>query len=162
MEGRITPRNAVIGGLVVASIAVWLLSTGAMSPVAAQDLNCSDFDTQQEAQDELEADPSDPNNLDDDNDGEACESLPRDGGTKAGTTTPSPRPSPSPSPRPSPPPSPPPSPSPALRPAPPPQPVPTPPLKAGGAEDGPMPLMKGGACPKEFPEQRGNACYAVR
>jgi hypothetical protein len=47
--------------------------------VAAQDLNCSDFDTQQEAQDELDADPSDPNNLDDDNDGVACENLPSDG-----------------------------------------------------------------------------------
>jgi hypothetical protein len=161
MEGLLTKRNAVFVGLVVASIALWFLWS-AMSPAVAQDLNCSDFDFQEEAQDELDSNSSDPNNLDDDNDGIACETLPREATGPAGnrddTTTPSPRPSPSPSPRPSPPP----SPSPAPRPAPPPQPVPAPPFKAGGAEDGPVPLMKGGACPKEFPEQRGNACYAVR
>ena len=43
---------------------------------AATDCNCSDFDTQAEAQACLDADPSDPFNLDGDNDGEACESLP--------------------------------------------------------------------------------------
>jgi hypothetical protein len=42
----------------------------------------------------------------------------------------------------------------------PPAPPKAPPFKAGGAEDGPVPLMKGGVCPKEFPERRGNACYA--
>jgi hypothetical protein len=49
---------------------------------------------------------------------------------------------------------------------PPPQPAPVPdsgPLfKAGGSEDGPVPLMRGDACPKEFPNRRGNACYAAR
>jgi hypothetical protein len=60
----------------IALLAVW----GYTSPVEAQDLNCTDFDTQQEAQDELDSNPSDPNNLDNDNDGIACESLPRDGG----------------------------------------------------------------------------------
>jgi hypothetical protein len=39
------------------------------------DLDCADFDSQEEAQNELEDDPSDPNNLDEDNDGTACESL---------------------------------------------------------------------------------------
>jgi hypothetical protein len=39
------------------------------------DLDCADFDSQQEAQDELEDDPSDPNNLDADNDGIACEDF---------------------------------------------------------------------------------------
>jgi hypothetical protein len=59
---------------------------------AAQDiLNCSDFATQEEAQAELNRDPSDPNNLDSDNDGIACEDLPSGGnvttaGTTAGTT----------------------------------------------------------------------------
>lgn len=43
---------------------------------AATDCNCSDFDTQAEAQACLNADPSDPFNLDGDNDGIACESLP--------------------------------------------------------------------------------------
>jgi len=44
-------------------------------PALAQTLDCDDFETQGEAQAELEADPSDPNNLDFDGDGVACEEL---------------------------------------------------------------------------------------
>jgi len=46
-------------------------------PVMAQDgdLDCADFDSQAEAQAELESDPSDPNGLDADDDGEACETF---------------------------------------------------------------------------------------
>jgi micrococcal nuclease len=40
------------------------------------DLDCSDFSTQDEAQRVLAQDPSDPNRLDGDQDGVACESLP--------------------------------------------------------------------------------------
>src|SRR5215203_5288567 len=44
---------------------------------AAQNvLNCSSFATQEEAQAALNSNPSDPNNLDGDNDGSACEELP--------------------------------------------------------------------------------------
>jgi hypothetical protein len=46
------------------------------SAVAQDDLNCEDFDSQDEAQAELDRDPSDPNNLDADNDGLACETYP--------------------------------------------------------------------------------------
>lgn len=55
----------------LAAVSVFLLA----SPVMAQDddLNCGDFDSQEEAQAEYESDTSDPNNLDDDDDGEACE-----------------------------------------------------------------------------------------
>lgn len=38
-------------------------------------LNCEDFDSQEEAQAELDADPSDPNVLDGNDDGEACENF---------------------------------------------------------------------------------------
>lgn len=41
------------------------------------DLNCTDFDTQPEAQAELDADPGDPHGLDRDGNGVACESLPK-------------------------------------------------------------------------------------
>lgn len=45
--------------------------------LAAQDLNCSNFTYQEDAQAVYDADPSDPHGLDgDDNDGRACESLP--------------------------------------------------------------------------------------
>ena len=43
--------------------------------VAQQDLDCSDFLFQEDAQEELERNPSDPNNLDQYNDGIACENL---------------------------------------------------------------------------------------
>ncbi len=41
---------------------------------AQEDLDCDDFASQAQAQAELLNDPSDPNNLDADNDGQACES----------------------------------------------------------------------------------------
>jgi hypothetical protein len=44
------------------------------------DKDCGDFRSQAEAQAELERDPSDPNNLDGDHDGEACETYPYTGG----------------------------------------------------------------------------------
>lgn len=40
------------------------------------DLNCSDFDTREQAQAVLDEDPSDPNYLDGEGDGIPCESLP--------------------------------------------------------------------------------------
>jgi hypothetical protein len=49
----------------------------ACGPCAATDCNCSDFDTQAEAQACLYADPSDPFHLDGDGDGVACPSLPQ-------------------------------------------------------------------------------------
>src|SRR3954466_4409236 len=42
---------------------------------AQDDQNCSDFATQQAAQDHFNQDTSDPDNLDADNDGIACETL---------------------------------------------------------------------------------------
>lgn len=46
------------------------------APAFAQDeLNCDDFDSQAEAQAELERDPGDPNNLDANDDGQACEEF---------------------------------------------------------------------------------------
>jgi hypothetical protein len=62
------------------AVAVTVLTVGMSYPLAgvalAQDLNCSDFTTQAEAQAALNQDPSDPNGLDTDNDGVACEDLP--------------------------------------------------------------------------------------
>jgi hypothetical protein len=45
-------------------------------PASTEDLDCANFATQQEAQAELERDPSDPNNLDADGDEVACETYP--------------------------------------------------------------------------------------
>jgi hypothetical protein len=72
---------------------VVLLAAGALlfhlvllaTKAGAQDRDCADFEFQEDAQAVLNQDPSDPNNLDDDNDGIACENLPRRGGTTNGT-----------------------------------------------------------------------------
>lgn len=53
-------------------------ATPAPAPGGA-DLDCSDFATQEEAQAVLNADPSDPNGLDAEGDGIACETLPSGG-----------------------------------------------------------------------------------
>lgn len=59
-----------------------VLAFGATAAMAQEDLNCEDFATQEEAQAEYDADPSDPHGLDgNDNDGIACEHLPSSGDT---------------------------------------------------------------------------------
>lgn len=58
----------------VATAALFVGISG--TAVAAQDLDCSNFATQEEAQAVLDSDPSDPHRLDADGDGIACESLP--------------------------------------------------------------------------------------
>jgi len=58
---------------------------------AANDLDCEDFTTQPEAQAVYNQNPSDPNGLDRDKDGKACEALP--GGALGSAEGPSPTPS---------------------------------------------------------------------
>lgn len=62
--------------LVAATLA--MLGVFILTPAAGaqQDLDCSDFATQSEAQAVYDQDTSDPNRLDADNDGIACETLP--------------------------------------------------------------------------------------
>src|ERR1700709_1892200 len=52
----------------------------------AADQNCSDFATQAQAQAVYNADPSDPNHLDADHDGIACENLAGGSESQVGTT----------------------------------------------------------------------------
>jgi hypothetical protein len=47
----------------------------AIPAFAQADLDCDDFSSQAEAQAVLDTDPSDPNDLDRDNDGKACENF---------------------------------------------------------------------------------------
>lgn len=64
---------------VIAASGLALGATFLSMPTAAAapgDLDCSDFATQAEAQAEFDSDTSDPNRLDDDGDGIACETLP--------------------------------------------------------------------------------------
>jgi hypothetical protein len=72
------------------SLAVLTLTAGLFvsmggPALAADDLNCDDFSSQVQAQATFDADPSDPNNLDEDDDGQACEDF--NYGSTAGTGT---------------------------------------------------------------------------
>jgi hypothetical protein len=66
--------------------------------LAQNDKNCSDFTYQEDAQAVYDAVPGDPNGLDADNDGVACESLPKRPVTQEPTPTPEPTPEPTPTP----------------------------------------------------------------
>ena len=70
--------KGLIFALFLIPVAIAAFAVGS-SASAQTDLNCDDFTYQEEAQAVLDADPSDPNGLDGDNDGIACESLPSSG-----------------------------------------------------------------------------------
>ena len=70
--------TAAAGVLVTAALSLTFSGTA-----QAADLNCSDFATQQLAQAEYDRDPSDPNGLDRDDDGIACETRPSGGSVVA-------------------------------------------------------------------------------
>ncbi len=55
-----------------------VLMLGAPLALAQERLDCEDFISQADAQAELRDNPSDPNNLDDDNNGIACDAFPYD------------------------------------------------------------------------------------
>lgn len=79
-----TRRLLALAALTAALVFAWVPAAGAQT-----DLNCDDFEFQEDAQAVLDQDPSDPNGLDSDNDGIACEDLPSGsggGGTGGGDT----------------------------------------------------------------------------
>ncbi len=80
----------------IALFAALTMALGFTVTTSAQDINCGDI-TGDQADQILAQDPSDPNNLDADNDGFPCESNPRSGGAPATTDTgaaPAPAPAP--------------------------------------------------------------------
>ncbi|MET9907724.1 excalibur calcium-binding domain-containing protein [Streptomyces sp. NPDC006476] len=79
--------NTGIRALTTAALTI-LVTTGptAVAAHAQNNLNCSDFATQEDAQAEFNRDPSDPNRLDADNDGIACEDLPHRSATAVPST----------------------------------------------------------------------------
>jgi hypothetical protein len=121
----------------------------------ADQYDCASFGSQESAQVELDSDPSDPNNLDSDGNGRACDDYPygTSGSVAASSVAPS---TPAPS-----------SPSASASPssnasA---SPKPQPPQKSrslfasGGPTNGPVPLMADGGCPVEFPVKHDGLCH---
>jgi len=83
-----TIRSTSIATLSIALTVVALIHARPVSAYGANIYNCSDFSTQEEAQSVLDADSSDPNHLDGDSDGVACESLPSDSSSQSGAIEP--------------------------------------------------------------------------
>src|SRR5215211_1444108 len=72
-------RSLKVLALLAFSFMFVCISVSAHKAEAQNIFNCSSFATQEEAQAVLNSNPSDPNNLDGDNDGSACEDLPSGG-----------------------------------------------------------------------------------
>lgn len=83
-KGKTMRRVSLLAGLSL--LAMLVFSPGAFAQSEENDLDCADFDTREQAQAEYNQDTSDPNNLDDDGDGQACETLPSSSG--GGSSTP--------------------------------------------------------------------------
>jgi uncharacterized surface anchored protein len=66
----------LVAALAAAFLSLALVLFGTAPAHAQSDRDCGDFTYQEDAQDVLEEDSSDPNRLDGDNDGIACEDLP--------------------------------------------------------------------------------------
>ena len=98
----------------------------------AANLDCEDFSSQQEAEAALNADPSDPNNIDQNGNGIPCEgeNLPDASQGPSGQLTTGAQYQGDAS----------------L-------------MNAGGPLKGPVPLMPDGSCPKEYPVERSGACF---
>lgn len=67
------------------AVATSIMAAAPAAGAASGDLDCSDFSTQSQAQGVYDSNPSDPNGLDRDGDGIACESA---GGSGLASTTP--------------------------------------------------------------------------
>ena len=163
--GTATLKLVAVGLVLVAGFVarityeqIFYPSTAAVAQTDQYD--CASFGSQESAQTELDRDPSDPNNLDPDGNGQACDDYPY--GTTSGTDSASPTTS-SPSPTTTSSPSSSASPSSAssnnASASPKPQPTQNNLFNSGGPTNGPVPLMPDGGCPVEFPVQHNGLCY---
>jgi hypothetical protein len=143
--GNTTLRLVVVGLVLAAGFVARITYEQIIhtsTPAVAQEdqYDCASFGSQESAQAELDRDSSDPNNLDPDGNGQACDDYPY--GT-SGTNSASPNSGSndaSASPKPSPPQ------NDNL-------------FDSGGPTNGPVPLMPNGGCPVEYPVQHNGLCY---
>ncbi len=148
------PKLLVIGLVLVAGLVsriTYHQLVHPSEPAAAQvnQKDCSSFGSQEAAQAALERDPSDPNDLDSDGNGRACDDYAYN--TRTANNVPPSSASPSSA-----------SPSSASPSSASPKPKPRKTrdlLDAGGPTNGPVPLMPDGDCPVEFPAKHVGLCY---
>jgi hypothetical protein len=158
--GNTTSKLVMVGLVLVAGFVLrgtyeQIIYPSKSAMAQADQYDCASFGSQESAQVELDRDPSDPNNLDSDGNGIACDDYPYGTSGSVAASTPAPsgalpgEPSASASPG---------SNSSA-------SPRPKPPQKSrnlfasGGPINGPVPLMADGGCPEEFPAKRKGLCH---
>ena len=163
--GNTTSKLVVVGLVLVAGFVLrgtyeQIIYPSKSAMAQADQYDCASFGSQESAQVELDRDPSDPNNLDSDGNGIACDDYTYGTSGSVAASTPAPS-SPAPSSAP------PVEPSTSVAPissssA---SPKPKPPQKdrslfaSGGPTNGPVPLMADGGCPAEFPVKRNGLCH---
>jgi hypothetical protein len=163
--GNTTSKMVMVGLVLVAGFVLrgtyeQIIYPSKPAVAQADQYDCASFGSQESAQVELDSDPSDPNNLDSDGNGRACDTYPygTSGSVAASTPAPStPAPSSAPPGKPSA------SASPSSNASA--SPKPKPPQKSGnlfasgGPTNGAVPLMADGGCPAEFPAKRNGLCH---
>jgi hypothetical protein len=161
--GNTTSKLVMVGLVLVAGFVLrgtyeQIIYPSKSAMAQADQYDCASFGSQESAQVELDSDPTDPNNLDSDGNGIACDNYPY--GTSVATNTPAPS---TPAPGSAPPDKPSASASPSSNASA--SPKPKPPQKSrslfasGGPTNGPIPLMADGGCPEEFPVKRNGLCH---
>ena len=157
--GNVTSKLVMVALVLVAGFVLRVTYEQLVYPsepavAQANQYDCASFGSQESAQATLDSDPSDPNNLDSDGNGRACDDYPYGtGGSVAAASVASSTAAPS-------------SASP-VRPSSgrasssaPPRPQKTHSLFAsGGPTKGPVPLMADGGCPVEFPVKHKGLCH---
>ena len=145
----------LVAGFVLRGTYEQIVHPSKLAVAQADQYDCASFGSQESAQVELDSDPSDPNNLDSDGNGIACDDYPYGTSGSVAASTPAPSSAP--------PDEPPASASPSsISSA---SPKPKPPQKdqslfaSGGPTNGPVPLMADGGCPVEFPLKRNGLCH---
>jgi hypothetical protein len=149
--GNTTLRLVVVGLVIVAGLVARITYEQIFYPdtpaiAQADQYDCASFGSQESAQAELDRDASDPNNLDPDGNGQACDDYPY--GT-SGTNDALPSSA---------------SPSSGSSDDASASPKPSPPqndnlFDSGGPTNGPAPLMPDGSCPVEIPVEHNGLCY---
>src|SRR5215212_7121941 len=148
--GNTTSKLVMVGLVLVAGFVLrgtyeHIIYPSKSAMAQADQYDCASFGSQESAQVQLDSDPSDPNNLDSDGNGIACDIYPY--GTSGSAPPDAPSASASPSSNSSP------------------SPKPKPPqgsrnlFASGGPTNGPVPLMADGGCPAEFPARRNGLCH---
>src|SRR5215212_2650055 len=159
--GNVMSKLVMVGlvlaaGFVLRATYEQIVNPSKLAVAQTDQYDCASFGSQESAQTQLDSDPSDPNNLDADGNGRACDDYAygASGSIAASSVAPNSVAASSASPSSSS------SSSPSSKASAPPKPQKTHNLfDSGGPTNGPVPLMADGSCPVEFPVKHNGLCH---